>query len=105
LRIDALSEVPDEWASLVRSWMRDHEDYRTRGAPDDNTRYLLYQMLAGSWPITEDRIQQYMLKAVREAKVHTSWVDADTRYEEALQDYISAVMREKAFREECIAFA
>jgi (1->4)-alpha-D-glucan 1-alpha-D-glucosylmutase len=105
LRIAALSEVPHEWSILVRGWMQGHEAYRTGGAPDDNTRYLLYQTLAGAWPIDLPRIDAYMVKAAREAKTYTSWLDADPRYEEALRAYVAAVMDNEPFRQQCEAFA
>ena len=105
LRIAALSEVPHEWSILVRGWMQGHEAYKTRGAPDDNTRYLLYQTLAGAWPIDEERIAGYMLKAVREAKVFTSWLEPNQAYEEALQAYVAAVMANESFQQQCGAFA
>jgi (1->4)-alpha-D-glucan 1-alpha-D-glucosylmutase len=105
LRIDALSEVPDEWSTLVRGWMQDHETHKIEGAPDDNARYLLYQSLVGAWPVSEERIHNYMLKAVREAKAHTSWVDSNEAYEGALQGYIAAVLRNESLMQECGDFA
>jgi (1->4)-alpha-D-glucan 1-alpha-D-glucosylmutase len=103
LRIAALSEVPHEWSILVRGWMQGHEAYKTNGAPDDNTRYLLYQTLAGAWPADEERIGAYMLKAVREAKVYTSWVEPNEAYEGALQAYVSAVLANESFQQQCAA--
>jgi (1->4)-alpha-D-glucan 1-alpha-D-glucosylmutase len=105
LRIDALSEVPLEWSILVRGWMQSHEAYRTPDGPDDNTRYLLYQTLAGAWPIDYDRIAEYMLKAVREAKTYTSWVTPNQAYEDALHAYVAAVMDNETFLQQCAAFA
>ncbi len=105
LRIDALSEVPHEWSILVRGWMQGHEAYKTQGAPDDNTRYLLYQSLVGAWPVSEERIRAYMLKAVREAKTYTSWVDSNEAYENALQSYIAAVLENESFVQQCGALA
>lgn len=86
-RIDVLSELPHEWAALV-------EELRERSAPyrsallDGRTENLLWQTLAGTWtqdgPIAADRLTDYLLKAVREAKTHTSWVDPDAEYEDAI---------------------
>jgi (1->4)-alpha-D-glucan 1-alpha-D-glucosylmutase len=54
-------------------------------APDSNDEYLFYQTLIGAWPADHmgasemgsfrERIAAYMLKATREAKVHTSWIN------------------------------
>lgn len=69
-------------------------------APDRNDEYRFYQALAGVWPLDADRsepelierLQQYMLKAVREAKVHTSWLTTNQPYEDALKRYIERVL-------------
>jgi (1->4)-alpha-D-glucan 1-alpha-D-glucosylmutase len=60
--------------------------------PDRNTEYLLYQTLIGAWPITVERMQEYMLKAAREAKQRTSWTANNTEFEDALRQFIEAVM-------------
>jgi (1->4)-alpha-D-glucan 1-alpha-D-glucosylmutase len=104
-RIAALSETVYEWSMLVRGWMQAHEAFKTNGAPDDNTRYLLYQTLVGAWPAGEERIASYMLKAVREAKTHTSWLATDDGYEAALRQYVAALMANEAFLAQCGAFA
>lgn len=104
-RISVLSELPDEWFAAVKRWMREMSSARgrTRGrrAPDAQAEYLLYQTLVGAWPLCEvdeqqraelrDRITEYMLKAVREAKVRTSWTEPDADYERALTEYIEAL--------------
>ena len=105
LRIAALSEVPHEWSILVRGWLQAHEAYRPREGPDDNTRYLLYQTLAGASPVDEERATAYMLKAVREAKTYTSWTETNEAYEDALRDYIAAVLANETFQQQCAAFA
>ena len=70
--------------------------------PSRNDEYLLYQILLGTWPLEpmepdaldvyRERIQAYMLKAVREAKVHTSWISPSEQYESALSDFISTML-------------
>ena len=51
--------------------------------PDPPTEYLMWQTLVGAWPIDGDRLGAYLRKAMREAKLTTSWVDPDPRYEAA----------------------
>ena len=68
--------------------------------PDANEEYLLYQTLLGAWPLEPytadeyaafvERIQAYMLKALHEAKVHTSWINPNPAYDEAVQHYVAS---------------
>jgi (1->4)-alpha-D-glucan 1-alpha-D-glucosylmutase len=104
VRIDALSELPVEWSAFVHRCMQAHERYRTEDAPDNNARYLLYQTLAGAWPIDPDRANDYMLKAVREAKAFTSWQNPDEAYERAMHDYVESVLADQEFVSECSEF-
>ncbi|MDQ3346373.1 MAG: malto-oligosyltrehalose synthase [Acidobacteriota bacterium] len=103
-RINVISEMPDEWGHHVSRWMRMNRAHRTivdgEPAPDRADEYRFYQALVGVWPpdlpeaLAEapgdliDRLCEYMLKAVREAKVHTSWLTANQPYEEALVQFV-----------------
>src|SRR6266540_2418565 len=102
-RIDVLSEMADEWAERQIRWTRwNHSKKREVAghlAPDPSDELLLYQTLVGVWPVTKReergltaRLQEYMLKAVREAKAHTSWVDPNPEYEGAVASFVHAVM-------------
>ncbi|OGW49149.1 MAG: malto-oligosyltrehalose synthase [Nitrospirae bacterium GWC2_57_9] len=105
-RINVLSEMPREWGTYVRNWAllnRKHKKViEGEKMPDRNDEYLLYQTLAGVWPLTipdrqaydgfVQRIKDYMLKEAREAKVNTSWINANKTYEDALRDFIHAVL-------------
>lgn len=105
-RIDVLSEMPAQWRLGLRRWTRFNRRRKIpvddQPAPDRNDEYLLYQTLAGSWPLEAlegdalaayaERIVQYMLKAVREAKVHSSWINPDAAYEAALESFVRAVL-------------
>lgn len=101
-RLDVLSEMTTPWREAVRRWMRIN---RTRKreidgaqAPSSNDEYHFYQTLLGSWPLGEgdaagaiayrERIEAYMIKAVREAKLRTSWTETDAAYEEALLQFV-----------------
>ncbi|MGE5172476.1 MAG: malto-oligosyltrehalose synthase, partial [Betaproteobacteria bacterium] len=106
-RINVLSEMPREWADRARSWARMNRRKKTVidgvEAPDRNEEYLLYQTLVGAWPIEPmegnvnadfiQRIKDYMLKASREAKVNTSWINPDHEYEGALLTFIDDILR------------
>ena len=104
-RINVLSEIPDQWRTLLMKAVRENKKKKGladgQPVPDRNEEYLLYQTLLGAWPVAlsdgdhdifRNRIREYMLKAVREAKVHTSWINPDAAYEEALLAFIDAVM-------------
>ncbi len=104
LRIGLLAEIPGAWADAVRRWSRLNARFRSGGQPDANTEYLLYQTLAGAWPIGPRRLADTMLKAAREAKVRTSWTDPDPDYERVLTDYVAQVVEQDGFREDLGAF-
>jgi (1->4)-alpha-D-glucan 1-alpha-D-glucosylmutase len=96
-RLALLSEIPDQWAGAVRRWAGNNARLRTGEIPDANTEYLLYQTLVGAWPIGLERIIAYMEKAVKEAKLHTSWTDPNQAYEQGLADFIAAILADKTF--------
>jgi (1->4)-alpha-D-glucan 1-alpha-D-glucosylmutase len=109
-RIDVISELPSEWRHAVLQWTTINAPRRTvvdRGpAPDRNDEYLFYQSLLGVWPaeaidapLPEEappplvtRVRQYMQKAIKEAKVHTSWISQDTAYEDGVVRFVDAVL-------------
>ncbi|HEV7148982.1 MAG TPA: malto-oligosyltrehalose synthase, partial [Pedococcus sp.] len=89
-RLGVLAEMPDEWRSWVlRAW--ELAARARRDQLDAATEYLLWQTLVGAWPISTARLQEYATKAVREAKVHTSWLDPDDAYEQAVATWVSWV--------------
>ncbi|HVY05328.1 MAG TPA: malto-oligosyltrehalose synthase [Burkholderiales bacterium] len=104
-RIDVLSEMPDAWQKSLRRWGRlnlaKKREVDGELAPSRNDEYLLYQTLIGSFPCGEagaglaayrERIGRYMLKAVREAKVHTSWISNNTGYEAAVLHFVEDLL-------------
>ncbi|MGH2916024.1 MAG: alpha-amylase family glycosyl hydrolase [Solirubrobacteraceae bacterium] len=90
-RIAALTWIGDEWERGVRAWMAATEPLRRGGAPDDAERYVLLQTLVGAWPLACERLERYALKALREAKRNTSWVDVDEPWEAAVVDFCRAL--------------
>jgi (1->4)-alpha-D-glucan 1-alpha-D-glucosylmutase len=109
-RIDVLSEIPGEWERGVRRWAalnsRWKVDLDDRRAPGRNDEYLLYQTLIGAWPLELDeppfesaalasftaRIQAYVVKAAREAKLATSWANPSKDYEDALMQFVGRLL-------------
>ena len=121
-RLDALSELPGAWKAALGRWRtinRRHKvEVEGEPAPDRNDEYLLYQTLVGAWPIGTDegpdaweafrqRIDRYMLKAIKESKVHTSWVNPNAGYEAAMSRFITALLdrtRDNLFLTEFLPF-
>ena len=101
-RINVLSELPREWRTALTRWTRlngrKKVSVQGRVAPDRNEEYLLYQTLLGAWPPGDidhefiGRITEFMLKALKEAKVHTSWITPNTEYEEAVLQFVRAIL-------------
>jgi (1->4)-alpha-D-glucan 1-alpha-D-glucosylmutase len=104
-RVNVLSEMPEEWHEAACRWAFAADRNRTDRLPDRNTEYLLYQTLLGAWPINEERMQQYMLKAVREAKQHTSWLNPNEKFETALKDFIEALFAAEDLMADIAKFA
>lgn len=96
-RINVLSEMPDRWAEAVAKWADANALYRQGEWPDRNAEYLLYQTIIGAWPIGPDRVVEYMTKAVREAKVHTSWSDPNEVYERDVEVFTRAILADREF--------
>jgi (1->4)-alpha-D-glucan 1-alpha-D-glucosylmutase len=102
-RLHVLSEVPDEWARRVRRWRRMNRHHVRpvggRAVPDPAFELHLYQSMVGVWPFhpgarrdLTGRLQEYAVKAAREAKLHTTWLAPDAAYERAVRGWIRAVL-------------
>lgn len=107
-RINVLSEIPEQWRVGLYRWTRQNHKLTTiiddKRVPSRNEEYLLYQTLVGTWPFCnpEDdefarfrsRIKEYMLKAMREAKVHTSWINPNALHEDAVEYFIDSILKD-----------
>lgn len=109
-RINVLSEIPREWRLHLKRWSRINRRKKRLiddvGAPSRNDEYLLYQILLGTWPLApfdavsdeagfiayRERIEAYMLKAIKEAKIHTSWINPNTEYEDAMRHFVQSLL-------------
>lgn len=105
-RISALSEIPELWQKYLAKWRRLNKGKITilenQPVPDRNEEYLIYQTLLGSWPAVDVdqegferyrvRISEYLTKALREAKVHTSWVSPNAAHEEAVLSFVEMLL-------------
>lgn len=108
-RLNILSEIPHQWQKCLARWQRWNKRHRSQleglESPDRNDEYLVYQTLIGAWPLGEarlnpgtafvERMSQYMTKASREAKVHTSWINPQSAYDNALCRFVTGILDEK----------
>ncbi|HEY1761576.1 MAG TPA: hypothetical protein VGG17_03180, partial [Acidimicrobiales bacterium] len=108
-RLFVLSELPDEWSSLVARWHCRHGSASSdRPLPDVHDQFVIFQSLVAVWPVGTSRVgrdivrrvQNYAVKAAREAKRRTSWTDPDTDYERALTSFVAALARTQEFGDE-----
>ena len=108
-RLNVLSEMSALWGLRVREWRRFNRTHKRlinhKPAPSPNDEYLLYQTLVGAWPLPltdkndrngwkafSERIENYMLKAIREAKQNTSWINKNAEYETAVLSFVRALL-------------
>jgi (1->4)-alpha-D-glucan 1-alpha-D-glucosylmutase len=117
-RVLAISELPDEWARQVEGW-RTLNAHLTEGAGDARLpslghEYMLYQTLAGAWPLSGsdqslvERMESYAIKAAREGKVETSWISPNPDYEASLERFVRRMLdrqQSAAFLESFAALA
>ncbi len=106
-RIAVLSEIPADWHKALRQWATNNRRFKRRvdghTAPDANEEYLLYQTLLGAWPDealtaeTRDtfiaRIQDYMIKAIKEAKVNSRWIQPNDEWESAVREFVHTILQ------------
>ncbi len=102
-RINVLSEISAEWKQRLDHWAGLNFKYRERiagqFAPDRNEEYFIYQTLIGAWPLDPEaketflaRIQEHLIKATREAMVHTRWTRPNQPHEDALKQFAERIL-------------
>jgi (1->4)-alpha-D-glucan 1-alpha-D-glucosylmutase len=110
-RLNVLSEMTVEWNEKINEWRTLNEPYKRNDSPSFPDEYLLYQVLVGTWTPNPDlqayieRIQNYMLKAIREAKTCTTWTDPNEAYESSTREFIAGILTSATFRESLAALA
>jgi (1->4)-alpha-D-glucan 1-alpha-D-glucosylmutase len=100
-RIGAIAGLADEWAEAVRRWHDLTAGLRRSSgegeAPDWPEELLIYQTLAGAWPIEASRLEGYLEKALREAKRNTSWIDQNAEWEGAVKGFATGLLAHEPF--------
>jgi (1->4)-alpha-D-glucan 1-alpha-D-glucosylmutase len=117
-RIHVLTEIPGEWEAHLKHWNRINRKKKERvkgfRVPDRNDEYFLYQTIIGACPARvppdsafAERVREYVVKAVREAKVHTAWLRPDREYEQAYLVFVDRLLHvdpNNAFLEDFLPF-
>jgi (1->4)-alpha-D-glucan 1-alpha-D-glucosylmutase len=104
-RLNVLSEIPSEWEDHLKRWSLWNGKHKIniagQTAPDSNEEYFFYQTLLGVWPLQESasenllqRVQEHLIKAIREAMVHTRWTRPNEQHEDALRKFAERVICE-----------
>jgi (1->4)-alpha-D-glucan 1-alpha-D-glucosylmutase len=109
-RLNVLSEIPGEWKDNLDQWARTNAQHKEhvggRAIPDRNEEYFLYQTLLGVWPLDQEscaslleRVQEHLIKATREAMVHTRWTRPNQQHEDALVKFVARILSSEDNRE------
>src|ERR1700683_4181476 len=109
-RLNTVSEMTSEWKDALDLWSRQNahhkEIVKSEGVPDRNEEYFLYQRLLGVWPLDQEdgatlrkRVQDHIIKATREAMVHTRWTRPNQPHEDALLKFVDRILSEQDNRE------
>ncbi|MGQ9920816.1 MAG: malto-oligosyltrehalose synthase, partial [Desulfobacca sp.] len=104
-RLNVLTEMPQLWRQKLETWRAWHATRKRilNGAPvpDVNEEIFLYQTLLGAWPLDpaevpafQERLQHYLIKALREAKVHSRWIEPRLDYEQAVRAFVADILKE-----------
>lgn len=105
MRLDVLSEIPEEWFSKVKEWKKiNSRNRKNKNVPGNNEEYFIYQTLVGAMPFEEEedfltRTCDYLQKVLREAKVHSNWAEPDEDYENAVFEFVNDILENQEFRQ------
>ncbi|MBA3743612.1 malto-oligosyltrehalose synthase [Sporichthya sp.] len=104
-RLTVLTEIPEEWGRVLTAWRAIAVAYRSPdGFPEPATDYLIWQTLVGAWPLSAERLADYVEKATREAKQHTTWTTPDPAYDAGLRAFVEGVCADENLRAAIEAF-
>ncbi len=104
-RLAVLAEIPEAWAAEVTRWHERAVALATGTAPEPDTGYLMWQTLAGAWPLDRERLTAYLRKAMREAKSRTSWTNPDAEYESLVMTFAKLVLDDEELTGQVARFA
>ena len=98
-RLNALSDMAEEWFENVKKWQQLNAQLKTDNLPDANDEYFIYETLIGTFPMPgedednyQNRLQEYMVKALREGKRNSDWAEENEKYEQATASFIDGIL-------------
>jgi (1->4)-alpha-D-glucan 1-alpha-D-glucosylmutase len=98
-RIATLAEDAAGWIARFEAWHALNKPFRAavkgQEAPDPIDEWLIYQTLIGTWPISEERLSEYLTKAMREAKRRSFWDNPNEDYEAAVQAFAKSLLADE----------
>jgi (1->4)-alpha-D-glucan 1-alpha-D-glucosylmutase len=98
-RLNVLTEMPEEWERRLSQWMEWNGGRKVSVngvlAPTASEEILIYQTLLGAWPIELERVQEFLVKALREAKQNSSWIAPHEDYERAVQEFVARIVADE----------
>ncbi|MFP4550271.1 MAG: malto-oligosyltrehalose synthase [Spirochaetales bacterium] len=119
MRLAAISHHFDEWVRLTKQWRTANRRFKVKvdgvPSPDPNDEYFIYQTMTslvepgGVEEALRERLGDYLLKSLREAKRHTGWLSPDERYEKAALSFLGRLLdqlvnRDSEFAEQFIRY-
>ncbi|MCQ4083088.1 malto-oligosyltrehalose synthase [Streptomyces sp. RB6PN25] len=87
-RMAVLTELPDEWATLLEELSRQAAQSAT--APDRHVEYVAWQTAVGFASPHPERLSAAVMKSVREAALRTGWTEPDEEYEQLVGGFVAA---------------
>jgi malto-oligosyltrehalose synthase/4-alpha-glucanotransferase len=98
-RLNVLTDLPKTWIKTVKHWIELNADLKQNNAPDANDEYFIYQTLVGAHPMPgqpdddiSNRLQEYLTKALREAKTNSNWAQPNEEYEKATLKFAASLL-------------
>lgn len=102
-RLNILSDLAEEWFETVKSWQQLNASLKTDHSPDANDEYFIYETLIGTYPMPgeeednyRNRLQEYMVKALREGKKNSNWATENEKYEQATTSFIDKILEQQS---------
>lgn len=98
--LQVITAFPEDWMAAVKLWIRWNAPLKMEGTPDENDEYFIYQTVWGTFPLVSgplkpyrERLEAYLVKAMREAKRYTDWTAPNLKYEKSVVRFIRQMLR------------
>ncbi|ASU33361.1 malto-oligosyltrehalose synthase [Mucilaginibacter xinganensis] len=111
-RLNVLTDLAGEWVTMVAEWREINASLINNNMPDANDEYFIYQTITGALPMPGQdmddfvsRVQEYLVKALREGKENSGWAEPYNAYETDVKDFIANILRaESLFMQSFLPF-